>query len=67
MDETRLVDLESRIAFLEKSWDDLNEVVVDQQRSLQDLQRLAQGLEQQLKDLRTGGDRGPSDAPPPHY
>ena len=64
----RLTELEMRVAFQEKTIQDLNEVVTDQQRQID---RLTQGLEA-IKSRLAG--LAPSmvipqdeEKPPPHY
>ncbi len=60
-----LVDLESKIAFLERTVEELNSVVLEEARARQQLdQRLAR-LEQQAAS--GGTDVGPQNDPPPHY
>ena len=63
------VELESKIAFLERTLEDLNEVILSQGASLEELQRrvasleLRQGSGQELE----GESSDPSDQVPPHY
>jgi len=63
--ESRFVDLESKIAFQEKTISDLNEVVIAQERALSELRRQVMTLEQQLRGLVDDAD--PAIERPPHY
>ena len=66
--EKRLDDVETKLAFSEDALDQLNEVVIQQQR-------LIDGLVAQLTDLKRRVPEGSNDAPfrslrdelPPHY
>lgn len=63
--ENRFVALETKAAYQEKTIADLNEVVIDQNRSIEKLGRRVTRLEEQLETLL-----GQQDAPierPPHY
>ncbi len=65
MVENRLVDLEIRVTFQEKTIEELNEVIIDQQNQI-DL--LARELERVREQLRTPPTPGPVPDPlPPHY
>ncbi len=58
------VALEAKLAFLERSVELINEVILAQAREMQGLgERLAQ-LERELGD---DGELGAYDTPPPHY
>jgi SlyX protein len=59
-DDRRIVELETRIAFLEQTLDDLNEVVIDQSRLIQRLEDRLARLEGRLV-----GDGDPGQAPMP--
>lgn len=62
------VDLEIKAAFLERTLDALNEVVVEQGNMIDRLERRLDTLEQRLKAMRDGEDEvGPHDERPPHY
>ena len=64
--ESRFVDLETKIAFQEKAIADLNDVVIEQDRTLSQLRRLVKALEQQLRALVDDGEPPPIERPP-HY
>lgn len=63
------VELESKVAFLERTVEDLNEVILAQGSALDDLERrlavleLRQGAGQELESPPTD----PMDERPPHY
>lgn len=64
-DEER-VALEAKLAFLERSVELMNQVILEQAREMQGLgERLAQ-LERELSG-DDGGELGAYDTPPPHY
>ena len=61
--DERLIDLESRLMHQEKLYEQLNEVVTDQQRLIERLRReLAR-----LKDQILQGPTEDVNEPPPHY
>lgn len=68
MEETRLVEIESKLAHQEQLLFELNEVLTDQQTQLMQLKELCAVL---LERLRSVADGGPDDSgqeqPPPHY
>jgi SlyX protein len=63
--EGRFVDLETKLAFQEKTIADLNEVVIDQGRTLAELVRRVKTLEAQLRSFLDDAD--PTLERPPHY
>jgi SlyX protein len=67
-DHNRLLAMEERITFLQRSLDELNEVVIQQDQRLEglkrELARLGSSLER-LADASSGGDL-PHEKPP-HY
>ena len=69
MPQSDRVDLESKLAFLEHTLDELSEVVLEQGRTLEAMGRTITRLEARLRD-GSGGD-GPDGDPleerPPHY
>ncbi|AJE01996.1 SlyX family protein [Geobacter pickeringii] len=66
--QERLTDLEIHIAHLERTVQELNEVVFRQQRSIDRLEGELKGLREQV---RAGGDsllkKPEEEEPPPHY
>ncbi len=66
--DDRLIELESRLAFQDHTLQELNDVIVRQQRDIDDLRRDLEALRAQLKALAPAlvASRG-EETPPPHY
>lgn len=66
--DDRLIELESRLAFQDHAVQELNDVIVRQQREIDALRRELEALRAQLKALAPAlvGGRG-EEPPPPHY
>lgn len=69
MSERRLVDIETKIAFQEKSLKELNDVIYEQQRDIDRLNSICDLLVKRVKDLSDfmPGSDGPANEKPPHY
>ena len=68
MTETKFIDLETRIAFLEDTVDDLNKLVYQQSKKIDDLQLIVQNLNKHMKQVQNDiTDIKPQDETPPHY
>ena len=68
MTETKFIDLETRIAFLEDTVDDLNKLVYQQSKKVDDLQLIVQNLNKHMKQVQSDiTDIKPQDETPPHY
>jgi len=66
-DEARLENLESTVAFQERTIGQLNDVVIDQQQRIEQLEaKLVQILERLPREERLVRDLADED-PPPHY
>jgi len=66
--ENRLIELETRLAFQDNSLQELNTVVVRQQREIDALTRELEMLKAQLRTLAPDLVANRADeAPPPHY
>jgi len=66
--DDRLIELESRIAFQDHTLQELNEVIVRQQREIDNLRRELEALRAQLKALAPALVASRSEeTPPPHY
>lgn len=63
MNENRLEEIETKLAFHDKAIKELNDVIYDQQRQIDRITRLIEELEKQLPDNSTG----PANEKPPHY
>ena len=66
--ETHFADLESRIAFQEDAIEALNQVIINQQKDIDRLERQVQRLEHMMSQGNEGVTGDPSkEPPPPHY
>lgn len=63
--EERLVELEVKVAYQEKTLAELNQVVLEQQQQIERLEKRLAMLKQQL--TAEGEAPGAPDEPPPHY
>ncbi|WP_312247265.1 SlyX family protein [Stutzerimonas nitrititolerans] len=65
--DSRMADLEARLAFQDDTIQALNDVLVEQQRAIDRLQAQMGMLARRQEDLqgRIGGEE--DEAPPPHY
>ncbi len=66
MNETRLDDIEAKLAHQELALSDLNEVIYRQQQQLDQLENRCQQLLDRLQQLEQDGEAS-AEAPPPHY
>ncbi len=67
MNDDKLVDIESRIAWQEATLQELSDVVSRQQRQLDRLTALCVDLQARLAESADGGRASPGHEPPPHY
>lgn len=68
MDEQRLIELETRLAFQDDTLRQLNEVITDQQMRIAELERICRHLIERVARLGEGAQKGtPEDEVPPHY
>lgn len=68
MDEARLIELETKLAYLEETVQVLNGAVTRQQRQIDALEALCRELAERLRSPAEGVFRGsPADEVPPHY
>lgn len=69
--QDRLIELESKFSFQEDSLQELNEVLIKQQRQLDEMRQLVESLRERIAELEAGGGGGGAPAPgserPPHY
>jgi len=64
----RITELETRLAFQDDTLNQLNEVVIQQQRQIELLQQRMQHMQGQLKNLTPSNLASEADeTPPPHY
>ncbi len=68
MEDTRITDIEIHLMHQTKAIEELNEVVIRQQRQIDDLTADIARLREQLQGLAPSAVREPSEEePPPHY
>ena len=67
MDEQRLIEIETRIAWQDDALRQLSDALANQQRDIERLQRLCQAMQAQLTAVGDGARALPADEPPPHY
>ena len=68
MDEKRLVDIETKIAFQENMIRELNEVICRQQNQIDELSTTCRHLEKQIRSMSgLSTVINPKDEKPPHY
>lgn len=68
MSESRITELETKLAFAEDLLDTLNQTVIRQQRQLDSLQEQFRLLHQQVRDSQSDAEpTTPRDEIPPHY
>lgn len=69
IDENRLIDIETKIAFQEQTIKDLNDVIYEQQKEIKRIAALCDSLAKQGEDFRQSspGIDSPDDEKPPHY
>ncbi len=68
MTESRITELETKLAFAEDLLDTLNQSVIRQQGQIDSMQQQLRLLHQRLQDVLPNDDaRHPRDEIPPHY
>jgi len=69
MSEERLVEIETKIAFQEKTIKDLNDVLCEQQQEIERLGSICDALVKRIKEVSelTLGIDAPANQKPPHY
>ena len=70
MDQDKLVDLEIKIGFVERTVEELSGVVIEQGNTIERLERRIQVLDERLSSKQDGGPQDtpdPLDERPPHY
>jgi SlyX protein len=69
MSEERLVEIETKIAFQEKTIKDLNDALCEQQQEIERLGSICDALVKRVKEVLefTQGNHGPANEKPPHY
>ncbi|MBW8305785.1 MAG: SlyX family protein [Thiobacillus sp.] len=67
MTESRLTELETKLAFAEDLLETLNQTVIRQQGQLDSMQQQLRLLHRRLQDARPDEAHTPRDEIPPHY
>ncbi len=68
MIEDRLVDIEMKLSYQEETIRELNSVVCEQQKQLDQLESTYKVFESQVKNLSEAiGGKAPANEKPPHY
>lgn len=67
MNEERLIELETRIAFQEQGIQELSDVIFRQQQQIDQLDQLCKLLLHKMQDVETASPGKPADEKPPHY
>jgi SlyX protein len=67
MNEARLTELETKLAFTEDLLETLNQTVIRQQGQLDLMQQQLRLLHQRMKDAQPNEAGNPRDEIPPHY
>lgn len=69
MNEQRLIDIETKLAYQEDLLLTLNEIVASQQQQIDQLEQVCRSLIGHIKDMsyQLRDQRSPEHEPPPHY
>ena len=65
--QDRMENLEIKYLYLQKNIDDLNSVVIDQQKEIRELRQAVLVLSRKLQELTVPQPVDPWDEKPPHY
>ncbi|MEG4314194.1 SlyX family protein [Pseudomonas sp. FIP_A4] len=65
--ESRIADLEARLAFQDDTIQTLNDVLVEQRRLVDRMQLQLQALARRLEEMQSSIGGEGDEAPPPHY
>jgi SlyX protein len=65
MDDDRLINIETKLAYQEETLAELNQVIYDQQKQITSLEKKIQKLSTQLQNAEGNSDI--KSEPPPHY
>ncbi len=69
MDEDRLIDIETKLAYQEQTIKELSDVIYNQQREIDQLKTVYKNLAIEGQELKKSilGTTPPADEKPPHY
>ena len=67
--DKRIIELESRLAFMDEMVEQLNDAVIHQQQQIERLEVISRTLAERLRGLSETPDseQNPADEVPPHY
>lgn len=65
--QERIVELEIKLAYQEKTLNELSDVVLDQQRHIERVEKQLDALKRQITAGAQPDAAPPADDPPPHY
>lgn len=66
--EDRLIDIETRLAYQDQTINELNQVIYQQQKQIDQLERTCRQLSNRVKDMASNTTSSvPKDEKPPHY
>ena len=66
--EKQIIELENKVTFLERTVQELNEVIYSQQKKLDALESASKKMAKALRDLNdSSADGMPASEKPPHY
>ncbi|WP_041575118.1 SlyX family protein [Pseudobdellovibrio exovorus] len=66
-DDSRFINLESKIAHQEFQLEELSQVLYNQQQQIDLLQKQLSHIHKRLQDVTPSPDIGPANEKPPHY
>lgn len=68
MNETRLIDIETKLAYQDDLIEEMNKTLYRQQQQIERLEAICEALAGQLRALHeAGNERAPAHERPPHY
>lgn len=68
MDESRIVEIETKLAYQEYTLKELNDVVYEQQKQIDTLNKTVSALKEHIRQLTEAMQASPAaDEKPPHY
>ena len=65
--ENRIMELEIKNSHLEDTIEQLNQIVFQQQKSIDTISRHLQQIQNKISNLQEGNDKELPEPPPPHY
>ena len=65
--DKRILELETKFSYMEKFVDELNEVVIEQQKQIVSHKKLINQLNEIIKENQSTDSSAPANEKPPHY